>query len=365
MNRSAIIVTIHVGSNFGSVLQTYATEYILRQLGFDAKILNYIPPRVTYSRYFKNMFNDVWRIPKKMIAFPIFVLNKYIYMGFVRRNCHLTCPYYSIGDIKKNMPKADVYITGSDQVWNSIYNEGVDEVYYFTFLPPESRIIAFSSSFGRMQLPKDEEILVRSYLSRYKYISVREKSAKAILDKMGIKDVVNLLDPTILINREIWTNNLIKRRVERNPYLLVFAPYNTVSEVLIYATATKIARKKNLKIVTFSWGVFTNKRADKTYRFASPEVFLSLMCYASCVITNSFHGTAFAINFNRPLWVYEPSDFSTRLISILDQTQLRHRLLGDVISDNLIDQEIDYKVVNEILEIERSKALGFLKKALN
>lgn len=363
--KKALFITIHVGPNFGSVLQTYATEIILREHILDVSVLNYNPARVTYAGFFKRQFSKWWRVLLIPASLSMFILNRRLYGGFLKKKCHLTKPYYSIEDIKKRIPQADFYITGSDQVWNSTHNQGIDEMYYYTFLPSEKCVFSFASSFGKESIPVDECLKIKEYLDRYSHISVREKSAKILLENLGYRNVEHLLDPTLLLDRNRWKNLLIRRRRVRKPYILIFTPYNTVSKDIIYSSAKKIAAAKNLQIVTFSWTFLPEIRADRTMLFSKPEDFLSLMYYADCVITNSFHGTAFAINFNRDLWVYEPSQFSTRLISLLELTELKHRLLSDVIDEGRIMECIDYSIQNMILDQERDKAHKFINNALN
>jgi hypothetical protein len=267
-------------------------------------------------------------------------------------------------DIKRDIPLADVYVTGSDQVWNSIYNGGIDEMYFFSYLPVGSRIISFASSFGRESLPEQEQYAVGKFLRRYSRLSVREQSAKTLLENMGFTDVEWLLDPTLLLDKDAWYRQLIKHRVIKHPYLVVYTPYDAASKEVIYRTARKIARVRRLKIITFSWSGLPELRADRTLSFAGPLTFLSVMYHADCVVTTSFHGTAFSINFNRQFWVYKPVRFSTRLHSILELTGLTHRVLQDVIPDEMIGRDIDYSEPNRILHAERRKSRDFLVQAL-
>ena len=361
--KRVIFITIHAVPNYGSVLQTYATDYILRQSGAEVQILDYIPKRVTYRGFLRRQLSRWWRIPLIPLSSLSFVFSRRIYQGFLKRHCRLSPPYYCLDDIKRNIPLADVYVTGSDQVWNSICNGGIDEMYFFSYLPAGSRIISFASSFGREELPVQEQYAVRKFLHRYNRLSVRERSAKALLENMGFANVEWLLDPTLLLDKDIWYRQLIRHRVIKHPYLVVYTPYDAASKEVIYRTARKIARVRRLKIITFS-SVLPELRADRSLSFAGPVTFLSVMYYADCVVTTSFHGTAFSINFNRQFWVYEPVRFSTRLNSILELTGLRHRVLQDVISDEMIGRDIDYSEPNRILHAERRKSHDFLLQAL-
>lgn len=361
--KKIVFITVHVGSNFGSVLQTFATYYILTNMGYNVSVLNYIPPRVTIKGFFHNrkgICRKLWAI----IGFPIVLLNKWIYSRFINIHCKLTKPYYSIETIKGDIPKADIYITGSDQVWNSSHNEGIDEMYYFTFLPKGSRVLSLASSFGRELLEKEEATMIKRFLDNYQYLSVREESGRKILSSLGYKNVEHLIDPTFMLSKEIWTKILIKKRVINYPYLLLYLPYNIVSKDIIYASARKIADRYKLKIVTFSWDVRKEMQADKTLFFTSPSEFLSLMFYADYVITNSFHGTAFSINLNKQFFVYQPSAFSTRIFDIICLTRLEKRYVTDTVSLDELCEEIDYLSVNKILEEEREKVEKYLLRAL-
>ena len=201
-------------------------------------------------------------------------------------------------------------------------------------------------------------------LGSYKAISVREASAKQIIESMGYK-ATHLLDPTFMLNKEDWGKYKSKRLV-KFPYLLVYLPYNIHDKQLIYTTARKIADEKGLKIVAFSWSIRPEKMADTTIYFANPGDFLSLMEYADYIVTNSFHGTAFSINLNKQFSVYLPTGFGTRIISILELCSLTQRLLKaeEIISKEKMNEKIDYKPVNKLLDEERMKTYAFLNEAL-
>lgn len=361
---SILLVTVHYGANFGSALQTYATVKIFSKLGGKVTTLNYIRRSATWPSYFRDALQSLPRFLRRLGFIPKKILNDYfLFGGFLKKYCNLTQRYTSLEQIKKNLPNADIYVTGSDQVWNSAYNDGIDQVYYWSFLPSGTRKISFSSSIGKEDLSSSEFEEVKEQLTSYSALSVREKSAKCLLEKMNFVDVEHLLDPTFLLSKEEW-RNLIKKRLYRDEYVLIYIPYNITSKEIIYATAKKIASKYNLKIVTFSKDYRSEKSADKTFIFVSPEDFLSLMYYAKFVITNSFHGTAFSINLNKQFWVYEPTKFSTRILSILELVGLKSRLLNDVILDDKVESIINFNDVNVTLQAEREKAVSFLQRSI-
>lgn len=357
-------VTIHVGSNSGSVLQTYATCYIFKKFGCIVKTLNYIPPRVTWRRYFRGI-HSFKSLLSRLFLFPLKFIERYFIFGrFLKKYCNLTNAYYSLDEVVRNIPEVDIYMAGSDQLWNSSHNEGIDEVYYYNYLPHSAKRISFASSIGKESLSDEEIKIIAPYLKKFSCISVREKSAKLLFRKMGINNVTQILDPTLLMNKSDWSK-LVDKRIIKEKYLLVYIPYNACSKKIIMETAKVISSKYNVKIVSFAKHYWGDSWADKNIKLASPTDFLSLFMYADFVLTNSFHGTAFSINLNKQFWVYNPSQFSTRISSLLELTGLENRLLSDKISDINLKMVIDYACVNNVLNHERERAFSFINRAIN
>lgn len=358
--KTVAFITIHIGSNFGSNLQTIATSEILKTIGCKPLLINYVYKRVTKSYYWKTAFKNPLRFIWRLLSAPVFYRNHMIYDGFLANYCNISTPIYDSDDFVSKCPQADIYMTGSDQVWNSIHNQGLNKRYYFEGI--NAKKIAFASSFGVEELPAQEYSEVKRLLSLYSSISVRESSGKKIVESMGYQ-AEHLLDPTFMLNRYEWEKYMSERIIKEH-YILVYIPYNIIDKQGIYESVRFIAKKKNLKVVTFSWDFRNDKYADETIKFADPGDFLSLMKFADYVITNSFHGTAFSINLNKQFWVYMPSGFSTRILSILEKCSLDDRVLNNKITEKQIDDTIDYEPVNVILESERQKAVEFLKKAI-
>lgn len=358
------LLTIQLGSNFGSILQTIATSKIFENYNYKVEVINYIPDRCTWKRFFSTYMRNPISFLKMFVAFPVVLINKHIYNSYLSKYTNVSKQIHSNDNFAEVCPKADIYVTGSDQVWNSIHNEGLDRRYYFDGFPKETIKIAYSSSIGREQLSHEEYNEVKQMLSSYKAISVRETSAKSIIESMGYK-VTHLLDPTFMLNKIEW-DKYKSKRIIKSPYLLVYLPYNIHDNKLIYKTIRKIANEKELKVVSFSWTIKPDKLADKTIFFANPGDFLSLMSYADYIVTNSFHGTAFSINLNKQFIVYLPSGFGTRITSILELCSLRNRLLepNEIISIEKMNEVIDYTMVNNILDRERLRTQVFLKEAL-
>lgn len=359
--KKAIFITVHVGFNFGSKLQTIATKEILKQVGCNEVVcVNYIPPRVELKRYWDTASQSPVRFFRRFFYFLFYLYSKHKYDGYLRKHCNVSKPIYAKDDFISKCPKGDVYISGSDQIWNYKHNEGLDKHYFYDGI--EGKKIAYASSIGMTVLPKEYAEYMRGQLKKYSAISVREASAVSMLSEWGIQSI-QLLDPTFMLSKSEWKRYASKRLVKEH-YLFVYLPYNIVDKVLIYKTVRKIAGEKMLKVVTYSDSFIREQEADKTIKFVTPGDILSLFYYADYVVTNSFHGTAFSINLNKQFWVYMPSSFSTRITSILELCSLGSRLLTDEISESQMLQMIDYEIPNSVIDKERVKAFDFLTKAI-
>lgn len=358
------LITIHLGSNFGSILQTIATIKIVEKFNCSVEVINYIPERCTLKRFFLKSIKSFASFIKIFVTLPVFYINRNIYNSFLAKYAKVSAPIYKEDCFVKACPKADIYMTGSDQVWNSVHNEGLDRRYYFDGFSEEIIKVAYASSIGRESLEENEYVEVKRMLATYKAISVREMSAKKLIEGMGY-EATHLLDPTFMLDREEWKYYMTKRKVGEE-YLLVYLPYNIHDKKIIYQSIKKIAKEKKLKIVSFSWHIIPDKDADKTIYFANPGDFLSLMYHADYVVTNSFHGTAFSVNLNKQFSVYLPTGFGTRIKSVLELCHIENRLLqaSEVISNEKIGSLIDYSPINVILDKEREKASAFLCKTL-
>ncbi|MBQ9439909.1 MAG: polysaccharide pyruvyl transferase family protein [Paludibacteraceae bacterium] len=349
---TAALITIHVGFNAGSALQTIASYNTLKQVGIDDVIvINYIPERVTHQRYWKDAKRSFSRFLRRIFYYPIYRHEEKLFSNFIARYCKLTPPINSSDDFAQVIPTTDLYITGSDQVWNFFWNEGVDRHYFFEGIIGKK--IAYASSIGMKALEPQQQDYLREQLNNYSAISVREFSAKKMLDKIGISSQV-LIDPTFMLTAEDWKHYALPRII-KDDYLFLYTPYNIANSDKIFDCARHIAAEKKLKVVAMSTSILNDKLADITIKLSGPQHFLSLMLHSSHVITNSFHGTAFAINFGKELNIFMPSQFASRITDLLT-------LLG--ISDLHAVRSSDYLKIQKTLNIQRIKTINFLKNAI-
>ena len=365
------IITLHNVKNYGSVLQSLATQIIFEKKGYEVEFINYYRKNLIDSNILKNNLNNSKFFSKNFITKLIGkiilpkTINKQIkvFNEFINEYIKMTKDkYYSFEELKDNIPQADIYCTGSDQMWNSEWNNGIEKAFYLDFLPDKAPRFAFASSFGRKEIPQEEEEKVKNMLRKYKAISVREKSGLNILNKMGIEYVEHVLDPTLLLDKNVWKKLISDNVLENKKYILVYQLNMKNKEFDKYVK--KLSKTKKMPVIRVSINNYQRFKYGKLIDTPKVLDFLNYFLNAEYIITDSFHGTAFSINLNKKFICIFPKKFSERLQSLLELTNLKERKLKNYKDINQIDEEIDWKKVNKILDLERKKTNDFIDKAL-
>lgn len=360
----ASIITLHAVANYGSVLQTYATQKIFETFGFDTEIVDYRRKAIMNGSIKEILNNNEYGLIHKIkliLLLPSIKKSKKTLGAFLNKYINLSkeC-YHEDSDFENNKIYADVYCTGSDQVWNTGWHNEIPKPFFLTYAPDNSRIISFSASIGKEKLDEWEKIEFKKHLSRYDYISVREKSAVDILNDLGILGCQHVLDPTLTVEPEIW-HNLASDRVVNDRYVLI---YQLSKNKSFGKYAKEFAKQKNLKLIRLCTRYDQCKEVGRGVVLPKVEEFLALFRDAEYVITDSFHATAFSLIFNKKFINIFPKLYSSRLESILHTVNLNDRKLTNYSDFNIADKAIDYTKVNEILNSERAKTKSFLEKAL-
>lgn len=372
----ASVITLHTVDNYGSVMQTYATQKVLNKLGFDVEFVDYwrkdnLPEyraeKILETSSTLQGLKPLWgmnQFTKKMAAgllADVLKRRKSPMWRFLEKNVKLTHKRYTtFSELQYNPPEADVYITGSDQVWNSIWNQGIDRSYFLDFAPAGKPRIAFSASIGREQLDTEEIPETKRLLEKYSAISVREQSAVELLASMDIKSTL-VLDPTLMLEAEEWRKLATKQKREK-PYILIYQ-LNPNPQMDQYAE--QLAQKKNWEIIRIGFGRSDYRKGGTCVMLPSVEEFLGLFCDAACVLTDSFHATAFSLNLGTDFISVLPGRFGTRIESILKLTGTENRLLTRYDNFEIVDKVIDKKCVKEMLEKKRTEDIQWLMQALN
>lgn len=341
--RKIGIITFHRAHNYGAFLQAYALQNYLQENGFDVEIIDYHCSAIEEEYFFwpsKEILND-YKVVNKLI---IYIWSMLLYRKRKKR-------YFSFEqDIKANMllsevvdnnnsivfAKYDAIIFGSDQIWNIDITKGIDPVYWGN-IAYNGKKISYAASIGdNYSLIEGQKEIVKSLLNGFDRIGVREYSTKLLLKKMKLEAIIDI-DPTLLLNRDIWAKQ-IKQININGSYVLLYRMKFTDKAAQI---AKRIAKEYNLKLIEIASSVKSNNFFATSH--LKPMEFLTYLYNASFIVTNSFHGTAFAMNFHKSFYsVYDSkSGKSKRIEDMLKSVDLAERYITSV--NEISGIEIDFE----------------------
>lgn len=359
------ILTFHNAENYGATLQAYALKEKLKMLKTNPSFINYKNKdilkdyKLFRTNSLKAIFSSIWFLSKNLKRknnFKKFIV-KYLDGD--------TKAYYTKESIESDIREKDVYIAGSDQIFNPNLTNGLSDIYTLNF-NKEIKSIIYGASVG------NEEVLNKyyeDYTNKLKHIdmlSVREDSIAKSLEKITNKKVEKVLDPTLLLDRKAWDKLLL----ENNPIKLNDKKYILVYTLFENSEITKIANflseKTGLKIVHFrKYNVYDNEMISLYNK--GPIDFINAFKNARYVVTNSFHGLVFSIIFEKNFYTVMPNERASRLKDLIDLVGLQERTIetADEMFDINIYNNIDYTKITPILDCEKEKSINYLKKGIN
>lgn len=374
MSRKVGVITLHNSPNYGSCLQTYATQVVLARVGANAEIIDYYRKDAIPENEVDRALNG--QLVKKMPIFKVPGVKQIAKIPVSRMVARRRAPldefrhsrlsltersYYSAEELDANPPVADIYCTGSDQVWNSIWNNGFDRAFYLSFAPEGKRKIAYAASIAKAKLEDWEAEPMRKALSSYSCISVREQEAADLLESIGVHGAVPVIDPTLMLNRDDW-EEIADGWVSPEPYILVYQ-LNRNAEFDSYVQ--KVAKKTGLKVMRIAYGVHEKRSGENAVVCPSVGRFLSLFLGAEIVITDSFHGTAYSVNLGKKFVAISPGRFNGRIANLLAMTGLEDHWLQSFKNLELAEASFNHGSVKNVLDSKRREATVFLDNAVN
>lgn len=252
---------------------------------------------------------------------------------FTRDFLHLSKPTYdNYQSLKANPPIADVFIAGSDQIWNPFHGNGLDPAFYCMFEKDINKCITYAASFGISKIPLVHEEFVKNAVKHFRSISVRETQGKKILDDFTVTSQV-VVDPVFLLEKEDWIS-LCKRKRARNKYLLLYD--FKLNDSNVEKVAKQVAKERGLKI----YAIYSSPAyADKIYKNVGPIEFLELILGSDFVVSTSFHATAFSVIFEKDFYAFgqKGEGNSSRMSDLCNLVGLGNRFLHK--SDEAILEE--------------------------
>ena len=367
--KKVSIITIIDNNNFGTFLQAFALCKKIEQLGAVPELVDYCRPHMRWSYNLKNIFCSIHN-PLRILSRLLTLWRAYTTHNKDRKFIYqyLKPPFCrNIEDIKRSVT-ADIYMTGSDQVWNSIHNRGLDRAFYLDYAPKDAVRVAYAASIGMSQFQECEKEETKTLLERYNLITLREQSSINLLLDLGLDSskIKAVLDPTLLLSKEEWRQNIKLPRLHNENYLLVYSVESNDQNRVIECIAEKIAKNRNLKIAGVYYGGTYGQIAccDYNHHYATPDVFLSLMYYADYVVVSSFHGTAFSVNFNKEFITVMPERFNSRVLNLLSKIDANDRIVKSADFDFQSLAPLNYNRINEVLCRERIESINHLRQMI-
>jgi hypothetical protein len=359
------LITIHNANNYGAVLQAYATKKILSQYGevctidYDNRFLNHHLDIFRFDMSvhgFKMLVHDLLRLPYRLKAIGRF-------KNFIKSTMNLTQKLTSDELMQGKAGNFDIYISGSDQIWNPEIvskDKFIDPIFFLSFAKKGSKKLSYASSIGHHIYTENEKKEVSKLLEDFKLITTRESDGvKKLQEILPSSDIYHVLDPTLLLSKEEWLKVLeVKLQESKKKYILVYSVPRTE---LIQKAIDYCAEKLNMKVVAIDQMLFPlSNKVDVHVKDAGPKEFVELYANASFVITDSFHGTCFAVNFGKAFVSVSAGKRANRIISLLTLLNINERLVNSEDDFQNIEFDIDYCKVLDSLNEARKKSLRIL-----
>lgn len=366
------VITMHKVLNYGSALQAYATQKTIEQLGYDCELIDYTYP---------NGFHKQNHRESTLVLLKRFVLHLSLGFPYKKkgkkfgkfRNNYFklsSVTYNSPDQIAANPPFYDVYMVGSDQVWNPRHI-GSDTTFVLSFAASGQKKISFASSFAQANIEKKYHNLYSPYLSDFDAISVREANGQKIIKEWLGRDVPVCLDPTLLLKKEDYLPIAADSALKIDePFVLVYILQYAYNPYPYAADFVKqVHRETGLHVVLLD---FTAKEklgiehVTNLHDAVGPSEFLYLFLNASLVITTSFHGTAFALNFEKPLYaiINDKATSDDRMLNLLTMVGAEDRAIKKNSPVERIDLKMNYSGITPKLDALRDKSIDYLQNSL-
>lgn len=371
------IITIHNSPNYGACLQSYALWKYLKDLGHDVEIIDLYRPyqkeyvkSKRYKAYKKNitlkslMSFVIRKFGVKKITCKAYSQKAFYKFDSFNSSMRFSKPYKSIDELYGNPPIYDLYISGSDQLWNPTQPYCL-EPYFLTFVPEGKPKISFATSIGVTNLTKKMKCDYKKWLESYDDISVREMQGKELLESFIDRKIHQVADPTFLLKQSEW-KSIASMPLINEPYILLFMLQHN-QKILEYAQRISKESKKKL--------IYLCQVAEQNYlkdciviNDAGIEEFLGYIAKADMVLTESFHGTVFSLLLgtkNFYAYIAANNGRGSRIEDLLLPFGLSDHILNNDITksyEELSKKNVDIMYCTSIIEKQRKAAISFLNK---
>lgn len=377
------LITYHAAYNYGSVLQAYATQEKLTRLGHTVTMIDYRSKEG--SRHYENLYfrgQGIKSFLADLTMIPVAHLRRQRmqkFEDFISDKMHLsTRRFHEPEELNILSNSFDVAISGSDQIINKHSNEleRVDWRYMNPYLLSWAKCRKISYASSPATMTDDELEHIATALADFSALSARERSACDKLEKVTGKHVEHVCDPTLLLSANDWTHQIPAQLPEilyENRYLFFYSLVRPKRAISVFQQLKQLSDNIGMPIAVLTPMAGNVPRCNELINVldAGPNEFLGLIKYARGVITDSYHGTLFSINFNKQFLVYSENsvehELNTRRGQILKELSLTNQIITELSPESLqeLNTTINYQTINESLEEMRGNSSNYLIKALH
>ncbi|MBO4805952.1 MAG: polysaccharide pyruvyl transferase family protein [Paludibacteraceae bacterium] len=367
--------------NYGQMLQCWALQCQLKKMGHEPFLVRYAHSEHKYPfleclvHFFKNLIRFKIKnlfLRQKHMKHPSESERKRDFAGFKDKYLEKTSAiYYSCKDVCQNLPEADCYIVGSDQVWGRSFSSDDGSVFMLQFAPPAVPRISYAASFGKPRIKSTAMPSLSKCLARFKAVSVRERSGVEICRQAGINATL-VLDPTLLIPFSEYATSFAMQGVRRNR-IFIYSLNISSAEEIGWENLKDFAAKRNLEVmVTPSSGYIEGSELfgkEVLYQYSTIPEWLTSIKEAQLVVTTSFHGVMFCIQAHTP-FVYVPlngrfSSGNNRVLDFLEVLKIKVPIYRSGITyEELLNMNFDWEYIDNQLEELRKHSRAFLENSL-
>lgn len=361
------IITFHRAFNYGAVLQAYALRQAIIKLGYDCEIIDYgnvgEEPRINLN--FKGIKTFLASLFLFLLSFVNADIRRIKFKKFINKQIGISKKRYKTKDELFNANREyDVFIAGSDQVWNCNLTNA-DLTYFLDFVNDDKIKISYSASFGMTLIPQHLVTVYSKLIKRFNKVSVREISGQKIVKEIAGVESDVVLDPTLLLCKDEW-DKISSRKIKNKKYILCFIIMQDPPGLMAFCKHIKSLT--GYKIIRLANPVYKIEFDKKIISTAGPLDFISLIRNSSIIITNSFHGTAFAVLYEKPFYTFlYNNERDIRLKEIAMRLGLEERLINPEHLPKIKKEDItnfDFSKTKQLLELAKSQSLEFIKSAL-
>lgn len=352
MNKIGIL-TFHRAPNYGAMLQTFALQTALEQLGALAEVVDY---KMAVCRLIINPIPIIKE--NSLFGFIRWWLNRFPKLQVNRRfrnTCINTGVSYNRKSIRTACNEYKFFLVGSDQVWNPQNTEEDDSIFLLAFAD-DAKKYSYAASLGFNEFPEDKKEFILNNLRKFQSVSVREESGKELLLKEKITARVDM-DPVFLLSSNTW-RTWADPRPKQGGYILIYTVERPSEQSDLFRHARSLSREQGLPVIYLNAGWMTAKGMKKV-RYVSPQSFVNWFANATYIYTNSFHGTAFSIIFEKRFKVKFPMNGTARIQDLLSRLSLTKAALCE---DTAYDFNYDWELARQSLETHRMESLKYLKE---